>query len=276
MWNYSEKVMDHFLNPRNAGEMENPDGVGQIGSIVCGDALKLMLKIDAETETITEAKFLTFGCGSAIASASALTELVKGMPLDEAVKLTDDDIAAYLDGLPEEKMHCSVMGTDALKAAVANFRGEAPTDTSILAGEVVCKCFNVTRKKLEEVILAHKLTEVEQVTDYTKAGGACGQCKGRIEELLAELAPRFGEQTGRALTNLERVRLVEQVFENEIRPALQSDGGDLELVDIDGKRIVVSLMGRCASCHAADATLRDFVEARLRERIEPDLEVVAQ
>jgi len=275
MWKYTPKVMDHFLNPRNAGELADADAVGQVGSLVCGDSLKLSLKIDPQTERIDDVRFLTFGCGSAIASASALTELVKGRTLEEAARLTDDDIAEYLGGLPEEKMHCSVMGVDALKAAIASYRGEPPPESKHVDHDMVCMCFGVTRKKIEDVVREHDLTSVDQVTHYTKAGGACGKCKDRIAEIIAQTR---GEPVPAArpkrLTNIQRIRKIEDVLEREIRPALRADGGDIELVDVEGTRVTVSLSGRCQGCTAAGVTLHNVVESKLREVVDPEIEVV--
>ncbi len=178
MWEYTDKLKDHFFNPRNVGEVENPDGIGEVGSLACGDALKLTFKLD-ENGKIADAKFKTFGCASAIATSSVLTELIKGLTLDEAVKLTNKDIADYLGGLPEQKMHCSVMGREALEAAIENFQGGGKKKHEI-EGNVICTCFGVTDKEIERVILENNLTTVEEVTNYCKAGGGCGGCQGEI------------------------------------------------------------------------------------------------
>ncbi|MCA1809410.1 MAG: Fe-S cluster assembly protein NifU [Kiritimatiellia bacterium] len=277
MWEYTDKVLDHFRNPRNVGQVENPDGVGEVGSLACGDALKLTFKLD-QHDRITDAKFQTFGCASAIASSSALTEIIKGLTLDEAAKITNQDIAEYLGGLPEQKMHCSVMGREALAQAIENHR-TGKTERKTLAGKVVCHCFGVTEEELEQVIRDNSLTTVEQVTNYTKAGGACGNCRDDIAALItrvlgdasAEPAPTAPAE--RKLTTLKKIKLIEEVMEREIRPLLKKDGGDIELIDVEGARVMVALRGMCANCQVARFTLKDVVEQKLREFVTDDLVV---
>jgi NifU-like protein len=270
MWEYSEKVIDHFLHPRNVGEVENPDGEALVGNITCGDALKLTFKVD-ENGRIKEARFKTFGCASAIASASAMTEMVKGMTIEEAAKITDEDIANYLGGLPKEKIHCSVMGREALEKAIAHYKGEAIPG---LEGEVICECFGVTKPEIERVVRDHGLKTVEEVTNYTKAGGGCGGCADKIQEIIDRIqAEPQGPPVRPKLTNLQKIRLIEETIQQEIRPALQQDGGDLELIDVVGNRVLVATRGACASCVASQLTLKDFVEAKLKELVAPELQV---
>ncbi len=262
MWDYSEKVKEHFFDPKNAGAVEDANAVGEVGSISCGDALRLTLKVDPENETILDAGFQTFGCGSAIASSSALTEMVKGMTLDEALKVSNQDIADFLDGLPPEKMHCSVMGREALEAAIANYRGEEWKDDHE-EGALICKCFAIDAVMIEETIRANNLSTVEEVTNYTKAGGGCSSCHEGIEEILdkvlAEREPVVEAEpepkpVATGLTNLQRIRRIEEVLE-EIRPMLQRDHGDVELVDVEGKVVTVRLSGACTGCQMAAMTL---------------------
>jgi NifU-like protein len=278
MWNYTEKVLDHFRNPRNVGLIPDADGVGEVGSLACGDALKLTFKLDEEKERIVDAKFQTFGCASAIASSSALTELIKGMTIDEAANVTNQDIANVLGGLPEQKMHCSVMGREALEVAIANYR-TGDTSKKILAGKVVCTCFGVTEEEIEHVVRENDLTTVDEVTNYCKAGGGCGHCKTDImcvidrvrRDMTASASKKEGEP--RRMTVLQKIKLIEETLEREIRPALRQDGGDIELVDVDGSRVIVSLRGHCAQCKVAEFTLRDVVQAKLREFVAEDLVV---
>lgn len=277
MWDYTDKVKEHFLNPKNVGSLEDPSGVGEVGSLACGDALRLYIKV--EGERIVDARFQTFGCGSAIASSSALTEMVKGKTLDEALQITNREIADYLGGLPKEKMHCSVMGREALEAAINDFRGvEMPKQE--LEGEVVCECFGVTDVQIRRAVVENHLTTMEDVTHYTKAGGGCERCHPEIERILEEArgaleAKREVAQAGpRKLTNLQRIQLVQKVIDEEIRPSLQADGGDLELVDVDGTDVYVSLRGTCTHCPSSQITLKEGVEGRLREVVDGKIQVL--
>ncbi|MEW6714586.1 MAG: Fe-S cluster assembly protein NifU [Nitrospirota bacterium] len=277
MWEYTERVKDLFLHPNNAGEIENPDAVGEIGNIVCGDALKLTLKIDKETNRITDAKFQTFGCASAIASSSALTELIKGRTLDEALKVTNKEIAKYLGGLPREKMHCSVMGREALEAAIENYRGVKREVEE--GGEIVCKCFGVTDRKIKRVAAENNLRTVEDIINFTKAGGGCGDCASKIEDILKEVwAEKVIKEVSKPkerLTNIKKIGMIQDIINKEIRPLLQADGGDVELIDVDANRVIISLRGMCTGCLMADVTIKN-IEKKLRELVSGELMVEAE
>ena len=269
MWEYTDKVKEHFLNPRNVGEVENPDGTATVGSLACGDALKLTFKLD-ENGRIQDARFKTFGCASAIASASALTEMIKGKTVEEAAKITNQDIANFLGGLPDEKMHCSVMGREALEAAIAHYRGEP---AAVEEGKIVCECFGVTEEEIERVVRENHLRTVEEVTNYTKAGGGCGNCHEAIQEIIDRVRSQGKVVTRPKLSNIQKIKMIEETIDREIRPALQQDGGDLELIDVVGNRVLVATRGACASCAASQLTLKQVVEAKLRELVWPELEV---
>ncbi len=285
MWDYTPIVKDHFLNPRNVGDIPDADAIGEVGSLACGDALKLYLKLDENRERIVDAKFQTFGCASAIASSSALTEMLKGKTLDEALSISNQDIAEFLGGLPEEKMHCSVMGQEALEVAIAKFRGEPiPAHDSEhdhghaypdYDGELVCKCFGITDAYLKKVIESNRLTTVEQVTHFSKAGGACGSCIPKIRELITlvlegkESEPRKRPEK---LSNMKRMQMIQEVLERDIRPLLWADGGDLELIDIDGTRVQIAFRKACAGCASSGNTAR-MVEKKLRDLVAEDIVV---
>lgn len=282
MWDYTDKVLDHFRNPRNVGVIEDADGVGEVGSMACGDALKLTFKLD-KNKRIADAKFQTFGCASAIASSSALTEIIKGMALEEAEKITNRDIAKYLGGLPEQKMHCSVMGREALEVAITNYR-TGKTSKKILEGKVICNCFGVTEEEIERVVRENNLAGVEEVTNYCKAGGGCGNCRNDIENIIGRIRKEqekaaalsegfFGKAKPRKVTIIQKIRLIEETIEREIRPMLKKDGGDIELIDVVGNRVIISFRGMCAKCQVAPFTMKDVVEAKLREFVSEDLTV---
>jgi NifU-like protein len=275
MWEYTEKVKDHFLNPRNVGEIEDPDGVGEVGSLACGDALRLTFKLD-ENKRIKDVKFKTFGCASAIASSSALTEIIKGMTLEEAEKVTNQDIANYLGGLPEEKMHCSVMGREALELAIANYRGQKVAKEDF---EVICKCFGVTDREIAKAVRENDLKTVEQVTYYTKAGGGCAKCHPKIEAIIEKVRKEMEREAPpvkpekKRLTNIQKIKLIEETLGREIIPALKADGGDLDLIDIEGSKVFVALRGKCSFCPSSGVTLKQYVEAKLREFVSDDIVV---
>lgn len=279
MWDYTDKVMDHFKNPRNVGALPDADGTGQVGSLVCGDALKLTIKVNKETEIIEDAKFETFGCASAIASSSVLTEMIKGKTLQEASQITNQDIADSLGTLPAEKMHCSVMGMEALEAAIKSYRqGGHPVVFEQEEEKIVCRCFHVSEEAIIKAIRTNHLKTVEDVTHFTKAGGACGQCKEEIQKILDKVAG-VGEKTSASakpfaeMTVVEKIKAIEQVLEEEIRPKLNMDGGSAELVDLAGAVVKIRLMGMCSGCVNATATIKNFIEKTLKEKVDSSISV---
>ena len=304
MWDYSDKVKDHFLHPRNARVIEDANAIGDVGSIICGDALRLMLKINPSTNVIEDAAFQTYGCGSAIASSSALTEMLKGKTLEEAEKITNQTIVDYLGGLPPEKMHCSVMGREALDAAIANYHGKS-YEQAHDDGELVCHCFGVGVNKIKKAVWENHLTTVEEVTNYTKAGGGCQSCHMRIEEIIDEVwvdlekcgVPRPGYtptpiegikinvSTEPAKTAdapaLDAATLQSPLYEKvvavikEVAQGLQKDGSDAELIAINGDTVAVKLKGAVASGLMQDMTV-SFIAKKLTDAIGHEIKVEAR
>ena len=303
MWDYSDKVLELFYNPINQGTIADADDsdvavvYGEVGSISCGDALRLHLKIQVSADQILDARFQTFGCTSAIASSSALTEIIKGKTLDDALNISNQDIADYLGGLPEAKMHCSVMGQEALEAAIYKYRGIEVEHHEDDEGTLICACFGITEPRIRRVIIENDLTDVEQVTNYVKAGGGCGSCLANIEDILIEVQQEREAVPGRvaaeiaiaeeqkvqvigeedlpapSMTTVQKIRLIQHVLDKEIRPILIADGGDVELFDIDGDRVQVSLKGACGGCSSSTSTVKYAIEAKLKEFVLPTLTV---
>lgn len=278
MWDYSEKVMDHYRNPRNVGTIDNADAVGIAGSLTCGDQLKIYLKI--KDNIVTDAKFQTFGCGSAVASSSMLTEMIIGKTIDEVKKITNKDIADELGGLPPEKMHCSVMGYEALEDALKNYKAEGYVDLDELMDEetgvkekMICTCFQVTENVIWDAIKQNGLKTVEEVTNYTKAGGACGKCKAAIQDIIDTYYNKQKNEEQK-LTPTQWILKVNNVIETQISPELQKDGGDIELVDIKNKTIYVKLKGRCSGCKNSTMTLKSFAEKVLQDSLGSDVVLV--
>ena len=277
MWDYSDKVIDHYINPRNVGKIDDADAVGLAGSLACGDQLKIYLKIN--NGIVTDAKFQTFGCGSAVASSSILTEMIIGKSIEEVKKITNKDIADQLDGLPPEKMHCSVMGYEALEDALKNYDDYMDLDDirNEEAGKqksekIVCNCFGVTENMIWDAIKVNGLKTVEEIMNYTKAGGACGRCKDVIKDIVDTYYKKEAEET--VLSPAQKILKINNIIENQISLELKKDGGDITLVDIDGNKVMVKLRGKCSGCKNSHITLKAYVEATLRETVDKNIEVV--
>lgn len=312
-WEYSEKTKQLFMDAvhgkpgTHMGEIENADGLGEHGSLSCGDAMRFTFRVDRHPDDplqdqIVEARYLTFGCTSAIAASEALCMMIeaeKRSPV-EALKITNTDIVTFLGGLPEQKVHCSVMGAEALEAAVFNWAQKRGVDLKALGvdvhadevdeGRVVCKCFSLTEPYIRRKVQELGLKTIPEITNAIKAGGACMACHhkpgglqdilndiwGTPETRLKEAAELDGSApAGEAPSPYQLGRHVDQVMESEIRPMLRKDGGDAEIVDIKDFAVYVRLAGACAGCAGAMTTLKLLVEKTLKEQIDERIRVVA-
>jgi NifU-like protein len=314
-WNYSDKTKQLFMDAvqgkpgTHLGEIEDPDGVGEHGSIACGDAMRFTFSVkrdpdDPRKDVITDAKYLTFGCTSAIASSEALCSLIEDgtfTPI-EALQIKNEDIVDYLEGLPTQKIHCSVMGAEALEAAVYNWAqkrgipaeelGIEPTTHSEDEGRIVCKCFNVTEPYLKRKIKELNLRTIPEVTSAIKAGGACMSCHhapGGIQDTLdetwgkhdgeggSERRPELGPASSpedELLSPYQFAKKVERVVDEYVRPMLQKDGGDVEIVDIKDLLVYCQLQGACHGCAGATMTLKLMIEKTLKERVDERIRVI--
>jgi len=318
-WEYSEKTKQLFMDAvqgkpgTHLGEIENPDGLGEHGSIACGDAMRFTFRVkrhpvDPTEDVITEARYLTFGCTSAIASSEALCEIIesgKYTPIT-ALKIQNKDIVDYLGGMPEQKIHCSVMGAEALEAAVYNWSQRRGVDLKKLGidtrdeekeeGRVVCKCFSVTEPYLKRKIRELNLRTIPQITSALKAGGGCTSCHhtpGGLQDILDEVwsgtaAPGAAAKpliplstlTAESVEDIEELspfqfaRKVERVIEDFVRPGLKRDGGDIEVMDIKGTIIYCGLRGACKGCAGAKHTMKLMVERILKEQVDERIRVI--
>jgi nitrogen fixation protein NifU and related proteins len=195
-WLYSDIVKDHFTNPRNVLENEESfqeDGKGIVGNIKCGDQMMVVIKV--KDDTITDCRWKTYGCASAIASTSMLSEVVKGMNLDEAYHVSPQDIAGRLGGLPEHKIHCSVLGDKALRAAINDYFKRTGQEHRIKQEEarIICQCMNVTDKDIDEAVKNGART-FDELQYQTKISTVCGQCRGDAEEYLHQSIHLYGDE----------------------------------------------------------------------------------
>jgi NifU-like protein len=316
-WQYSEKTTQLFMDAvqgkpgTHLGELEDPDGFGEHGSIACGDALRFTFRVDRHPtdpskDVMTEARYLTFGCTSAIAASEALCSLIEEgnyTPIT-ALEITNADIVKYLDGLPAQKLHCSVMGAEALEAAVFNWAQKRGVDLEELGvelpsreeqdGRVVCNCFSVSEPYLKRKIEELELKTIPDITNSIKAGGACMSCHhtpGGLQDLLDEVWGRPGTQIKQApeISGVDAhagsgeaspspyqfAKNVERVIDEYVRPMLQGDGGDIEIVDIKDQLVYSRLKGACAGCSGATATLKMMVEETLKTRVDERIRVIA-
>jgi NifU-like protein len=315
-WEYSEKTKQLFMDAvhgrpgTHMGEIENPDGVGEHGSIACGDALRFTFRVrrhpsDPIQDIITEARYLTFGCTSAIASSEALCILIEQghyTPIG-ALKITNADIVAFLEGLPNQKIHCSVMGAEALEAAVFNWAQKRGVNLAALGvdmhteekeeGRLVCECFGLTEPYLKRKIRELGLKTITEITGAIKAGGACMSCHhkpGGLQDLLNEVwgvqpltlkilptppEPRDATPSDRpAPSPYQFSKQIEQTIAQYVRPMLVRDGGDVEIVDIKDLVVYCRLIGACAGCGGAGMTLKLMVERTLKEMVDDRIRIV--
>jgi NifU-like protein len=314
-WEYSEKTKQLFMDAvhgkpgTHLGEIENPDGIGEHGSIACGDSMRFTFRVqrhptDPTQDVITEAKYLTFGCTSAIASSEALCEIIerKSYTPITALKIQNKDIVDYLQGLPEQKIHCSVMGAEALESAVYNWAQRRGVDLKKLGidvhdqeteeGRIVCKCFSITEPYIKRKIRELNLRTIPQITNAIKAGGGCSSCHhvpGGLQDLLDQIwggqpvdtsglvqlqtSPSEANDVAE-LSPFQFAKKIEKVIEEYIRPSLRMDGGDVEVVDIKGTVVYCSLKGACAGCAGASLTLKMMVERALKDEVDDRIHVI--
>jgi len=331
-WEYSEKTKKLFMDAvsglpgTHIGEIDDPDGFGEHGSIACGDSLRFTFRVekhptDPLLDVITEARYLTFGCTSAIAASEALCAMIEGKKLTpiQSLNITNQDIVDYLEGLPEQKIHCSVMGAEALEAAVFNWAKKRDVNLGALGldiheaeqeeGRIVCKCFSLTEPYIKRKIMELNLKTIPEITGAIKAGGACLSCHhtpGGLQDILNDVWGKDQTQSdAKPLLNLpvlstihvvdttdiytidkkavasegtlspfQFAKKIEKVIDEIVRPALNKDGGNVEVIDIKDMTVYLELQGACAACAGAGQTLKNFVEKTLKDQVDEQVRIV--
>ena len=301
---YSNKVIDRMSNPRFLGEFSEEDAkkknaklvVADFGSEACGDAVRLYWLVDPKTDKIIDARFKSFGCGTAIASSDVMAELTIGRTVDEAMKITNLDVEKALrdepdkPAFPPQKMHCSVMAYDVIIEAASKYKGVDPE--KIKNSEIVCECARVTKGEIEEIVRKHKVKTVEELQKYTDAGKYCKSCvkPGGHEErpiYLVDIIERVNKQMEEEamlnhmeaekfdeMTHVNKIKSIEKVLKEDVSSILAMDGGSVELVDIKEKEngeveVLIKYLGACSVCNAAMLT-GHMIEQTLNEKLETD------
>ncbi|EAH6868897.1 TPA: iron-sulfur cluster assembly scaffold protein [Campylobacter lari] len=307
---YSQKVQDRMNNPQHMGEFTQEDAqkanakliVADFGAESCGDAVRLYWLVDEKTDKIIDAKFKSFGCGTAIASSDTMVDLCIGKTVDEAVKITNLDVEFAMRDNPEtpavppQKMHCSVMAYDVIKQAAAHYKGVNPEDFEDQI--IVCECARVSLGTIKEVIKLNDLHTVEEITQFTKAGAFCKSCvkPGGHEkkdyylvDILAETRAEMEREKLKDqsktdiafddMTMVKQLKAVEAVLDSDVRPMLHGDGGDLEVIDIqksDNKNIDIYIryLGACSGCSSGSGATLYAIENILQEELSPNIRVI--
>ena len=312
LWDaYSNKVTTLMNNPKHQGEIFEADAeargnkliVADFGAESCGDAVRLYWEIDPKTDKIVNSKFKSFGCGTAIASSDVMTELCIGKTVDEAVKITNIDVELALrddpdtPAVPPQKMHCSVMAYDVIKKAAGLYKG---VDASTFEEEIiVCECARVSLKTLQEVIKLNDLTTIEQVTDYTKAGGFCKSCikpgghearEYYLVDILKDTRREMDEEKMRAaadagvkgdfeaMTLVQQIKAIDAVIDESIRQFLVMDGGDMEVIDVKASDeyidVYIRYLGACDGCASSSTGTLYAIESTLKEKLSTKIRVL--
>ncbi len=305
-WEYSQKTKQLFLDAMNSkpgthlGSIPDADAIGEDGSLVCGDAMKIYLKIekhhsDPLQDKIVSIKYETFGCTSAIASSEALCQMIEAKNLTplEALKIENKDIVEFLGGLPDQKIHCSVMGAQALESAVndwatkrgvdlCKYRSKDHThDEEHEEGRIVCSCFSISEPYLLRKIKELDLKTIDDVRNATKAGGACKACIERPGGIMDCLKSVWGDsnisskdQENYQAASCNFKEKIYSVIEKNVVPLLKLHGGGISVVEVKDNKVYCTLHGACGGCAGARFTIKNIVEKELKEKVDTSIVVI--